>query len=195
MNSTKRLSSAAGFSLVDTLITVTLVSIVAGMAVAYLRDMTESMRLGQGAREVERELQTARLRAVASNRPIRVRFNCPTAGEYRMVEVIGSSTAPAAADGATNRCQENVYPYPPNDRSALTTPNHDGPLRKLHSSLSFGSGTTNLEFEPNGMVKQDNGSSGAWPPLASTGTEIVIVKGDSVKKITVNNVGKIQIAQ
>jgi Tfp pilus assembly protein FimT len=195
VNSTKRLSSAAGFSLVDMLVTVTLVSIVAGMAVASLRNMTETMRLGQGAREVERELQTARLKAVTSNRPIRVRFNCPTAGSYRMVEVIGSSTIPAEADGATNRCQETVYPYPANDRNALTVPNHDGPMRKLHPSLSFGSGTKNLEFEPNGTVKQDDGSAGGWPRLASTGTEIVIVKGSSVKKITVNNVGKIQIAQ
>ena len=172
---------------------ITLIGILSGMAVAYFRDMTDSMRLNTGAREVERELQTARLRAVATNRPIRVRFNCPTAGEYRMVELIGSTRVPVAADTAANRCQQTVYPFPAGDANPMTLPNHDGPTRQLHQSLSFGAVQT-LEFWPNGTVHADNGIAGVeWPELPPVGTAITIIKGNATKTITVNGLGKITL--
>ncbi len=173
-------------------VVVALICVMSAMATISLRDMTESMRLSQGAREVERELQTARLKAVTSNRPIRVRFNCPSAGKYRMVELIGSTYVPVAADDAANRCQESAYPYPAADRNPITLPNLDGPARSLHSSLSFGAAQT-LEFWPNGTVHADTGVAGAWPELPTTGTEIHVVKGQDIKKITVNGLGKIQL--
>ena len=37
----------------------------------------DGMRLGVSARDVERELQFARLKAVSTNRPMRIRFNAP----------------------------------------------------------------------------------------------------------------------
>ena len=178
--------------MVDMVVVVTLVAIMGGIALASFKDVTESMRLSQGAREVERELQTARLKAVTSNRPIRVRFNCPTAGKYRMVELIGSTNVPVAEDGAANRCQESAYPYPAADRNPITLPNLDGPARTLHSSLSFGA-TKTLEFWPNGTVHADTGVAGAWPQLDVNGTAITVVKGSTVKTITVNGLGKIQL--
>ena len=42
-----------------------------------MKDMTENIKLNQAARLVEREMQDARLKAVSSNRLIRVRMNCP----------------------------------------------------------------------------------------------------------------------
>jgi type II secretory pathway pseudopilin PulG len=194
VNSIKQLQSQAGFTLVDMVVTVTLVCIIGGIAMASLKDVSDSMRLGQGAREVERELQTARLKAVSSNRPIRVRFNCPSAGKYRMVELIGASNVPVAADSADNRCQDSVYPYPAADRNPMTLPNLDGPPRSLHSSLSFGA-TKTLEFWPNGTVHADpgTGATGAWPELPPAGTSITVVKGSATKTITVNGLGKIQL--
>ena len=47
------------------------------MAVPALSAFGERMKLGQGQREVERELQMARLKAVTANRRMRVLFNCP----------------------------------------------------------------------------------------------------------------------
>jgi Tfp pilus assembly protein FimT len=192
VNRNKHLSSAAGFTLIDMVVVVGLIAVMSAMATVSLRDMSESMRLSQGAREVERELQTARLKAVSSNRPVRVRFNCPTAGKYRMVELIGSTNVPVAEDGAANRCQESVYPFPAADRNPVTLPNLDGPLRSLHSSLSFGAFQT-LEFWPNGTVHADTGVAGAWPELPTTGTAITVVKGTTTKTITVNGLGKIQL--
>jgi prepilin-type N-terminal cleavage/methylation domain-containing protein len=193
----RRYVSEAGFTLIELLGVVTVFAIVAGMAVPALKDMVDGMRLGQAAREVERELQTARLKAVTSSRPIRVRFNCPTSGKYRMVELIGTPTANKAEDTPLSRCQETAYPAGPTDNNPLTVPNHDGPTRELHPSVAFGAAQT-LEFWPDGSVHSDPtgnpptaGSS--WPVLPGGGTAITLTKSGTIKTITVNGLGKIQL--
>ena len=62
--------------------------------------------------EVERELQQARMLAVQTNQPMRMQFNCPSPGQYRVVELIGTSSVPAAGDGAADRCALTSYPFP-----------------------------------------------------------------------------------
>lgn len=189
-----RQAANAGFSLVDMLMAVTVVGIVAAMATPVMNDLVDGMRLGQGAREISNELQTARLKAVTSNRPIRVRFNCPVAGQYRMVELIGSPAAPAAADTAANRCQDTVYPSPPVDANPLTRPNHDGPVRRLPPNVTFGAIST-LEFWPDGSVHRQAAAELPWDTVPPAGTAITVVKAGKVKSITVNGVGKVQLAQ
>lgn len=187
-----RVGSDAGFTLIDVLVILAILSTVMAMAVPTLRDMTDAMRLAQGAREVERELQTARLKAVTSNRAMRVRFNCPSAGEYRMVELLGTPSTPLAADTAADRCSQATYPYPA-DFNPITLPNHDGPVQRLPRTLTFGANQT-LEFWPDGSVHASSGTGTTpWLPLASTGTAITVVKGALTKSVTVNGLGKIQI--
>ena len=186
--------SAAGFTLIDIMVTIAIFAIIVGMAVPALTDVADSLRLGQATRDVERELQTARLKAVTSNRPIRVRFNCPIAGEYRMVELIGTPAAPAGADTANNRCQESAYPTG-GDVNPLTRPNHDGPTRRLPTTVTFGAAPT-LEFWPDGSVHQQSGATLPWPVVpANVGTAVTLVKNTTIARITVNGLGKIQIAQ
>ena len=183
----------AGFTLVEMMMTVTVFAILAGAAVPQFADMTGSMRLRQGIREVERELQAARLKAVSSNRAIRVRFNCPSAGFYRTVELIGTPSVPDEDDDAGDRCQTIPYPFPADDENRLTLPNHDGPVRQLHPSLTFGAADT-LEFWPDGSIHQaDESGDTPWASIPSTGTAITIVKGELVGTITVNGLGKIQV--
>src|SRR6266850_553292 len=123
--------SRAGFTLIDTLVTVAVLAVIMAAAVPTVMNVTESMKLGQAQRDVEVELNSARLTAVSSNRPMRVRFNCPAAGQYRMVELIGSPSKPDANDSASDRCSATKYKLPANDRSPITRPNHDGPVRYL----------------------------------------------------------------
>jgi Tfp pilus assembly protein FimT len=94
----RRLASAAGFSLVDILGVLAIIATVSAMAVPQVSSGLDSMRLGMSLRDVERELQFARLKAVTANRPMRVRFDCPAAGSIRVVEVIGTSAVPDAND-------------------------------------------------------------------------------------------------
>ena len=122
-----QLNQEHGVSLIDMMVAVAVMAVIMAGAVPQLRDVAGSMKLGSSLRDVERELQTARLKAVTSNRPIRVRFNCPATGQFRMVELIGSPSAPAAQDSALPgvRCSETNYPSPPADTNPLTRPNHE----------------------------------------------------------------------
>jgi len=180
--------SETGFTLIDVLITIAVIGTLAAVAVPALANVTERMKLGQGQREVERELQAARLKAVTANRRMRVRFNCPSARQYRMVEVIGT-----ASDDAANRCSETAYPAVPPDNNPLTRPNHDGPIRNLPKDVSFGAAAA-LEFAPDGTVKYLNAGSYIDVPDPD-GTAITLTKTGSidVAKITVNHLGKIQL--
>src|SRR6266513_1334109 len=91
-----------GFSLVDLMATLAIIGTIAAIGVPLVTDAVESQRLGIELRNVEREIQIARLAAVTTNRPIRVRFNCPSAGYYRRVELIGSVDSPSLGDDADN---------------------------------------------------------------------------------------------
>jgi Tfp pilus assembly protein FimT len=185
-------STTGGFTLVDVICTIAVFALLAGISVPAFRSVTEGYKLGQTLREVERELQTARLKSVTANRPMRVRFNCPAAGQYRMVELIGTPSVPAAADDAANRCQESTYPSPAGDNNPLTRPNHDGPMRRLPTGITFGTANT-LEFWPDGSVHQQNGATLPWPVVGVAGTSVTVVKSTETKRIDINGVGKITL--
>ncbi len=174
--------------------TVSVLGILVGISVPAFQNLTEGYKLGQTVREVERELQGARLKAVTANRPIRIRFDCPAAGQYRAVELIGTPSVPAAADSAANRCQETTYPTPAADNNPLTRPNHDGPMRRLPTGITFSAANT-LEFWPDGTVHQEQGATLPWPVVAAAGTSITLAKGTVTKRIDVNGVGKVTLVR
>ena len=184
------LRTERGFSLLEILIVVGLIGIVSGIAVPTLTAAADRMKLGQTAREVERELQTAKARAVGKRRPIRVRFNCPTIGEYRLVELIGTPAVPVAADSAADRCSEAAYPFPAPDLDAVTRPNLDGPLRRLEPTVTFAIAPT-IEFWPDGTAHHDTGAGDPWPMIPVVGVNIRLAREGAISTITVNGLGKV----
>jgi Tfp pilus assembly protein FimT len=186
--------SQSGFTLNDMVVAIAVVGILSAIGLPTMVGAIDRMRLGQSAREVERELQLARSRAVAKGRPIRVRFNCPTAGEYRIVELIGSPASPATADTASNRCSETAYPYPASDDDPSTRPNLDGPIRHLDKAVTFSSVQT-LEFWPDGTTHHDSVSSDVnpWPLIPVTGITISLAHQGKTSAISINGLGKIQL--
>jgi len=155
------------------------------------------------ARSVERQLQSARMKAVSTNRPMRVRFNCPVAGQYRMVELIGTPSAPAAADdaAAATRCSATGYPYPDVTSGVFDLPNNDGPVQTLDRDVTFVAVQT-IEFWSDGTAHVDQGSGTPWPVIPSddpveitlrltTGTSAQ--QAESLKTIEVNGLGRIRI--
>jgi Tfp pilus assembly protein FimT len=179
------LHDAAGFSLMDQIAVVAVFATLSAIAVPAIMSGFENQRLGVELRSVERELQTARLSAVSSNRPIRIRFNCPETSAYRRVELLGTVNKPDANDADTQAITRCNYPGP--DRNPLTRPNHDGPIQRLHSTVSFAA-VEALEFWPNGTVH----TPGTLTPLGAPVT-LTLSKGSSTKSITVNGLGKIRI--
>ena len=186
--------SDSGFSLVEVLVVVALVGIMSVVGLPLLGGMRNSIELGEAARQVERELQSARMTAVSANQPMRVMFNCPNTGDYRMVELIGTPSVPAAADGTIGRCSTTTYPFPAPDNNPVSRPNNDGPLRTLSSNVTFTTVTT-IEFWPDGTAHTNTGGTNPWPPIAAPGTYIVLTRGTVTKSILVNGVGKIQLVQ
>ena len=184
-----------GFTLIDMVVTMAVLGIMAAAAVPELIDVTRQMKLGQGQREVLMEMNGARLTAVTANRPMRIRFNCPKAGQYRVVELIGTPSSPAVDDSAADRCSDTKWRYPANDNEPVTRPNHDGAVRTLPSGVTFSASVT-LEFWPDGTVHKDVGSGNPWPVLDSTTGATIKVRRDTIEKIiSVNGLGKIQLVQ
>jgi prepilin-type N-terminal cleavage/methylation domain-containing protein len=184
--SNMRIHDDRGLTLIELMVWMALFTILAGMAVPGLTNVNDGIRLGNSARAIERDLQAARLKAVSANRPMRVKFNCPTAGTFRILEVVGS-----AVDTAADRCNATKYPYPAADNNPLSVPNHDGPVQRLDLNVSFGAIPT-LEFQPDGSVLQVDGV-GATSPLPAGGSAITVTKQTKVMVITVNSLGKIQL--
>jgi type II secretory pathway pseudopilin PulG len=184
--------SAAGFTLVDTLLAVTVFGIVSAVAVPSMSGAVDQMRLRIAARDVEQELQSARFLAVSSNRPVRVRFNCPDVGQYRVVELIGSPASPDALDDQLARCGTDTFPYPAGDSDPLTRPNLDGPLRRLPEGVTFVSAQT-VEFWPDGTAHASSGGDAPWPKIAADGVAVSITKDSETRAVEVNGRGKIRI--
>jgi prepilin-type N-terminal cleavage/methylation domain-containing protein len=183
-----------GFTLIDMMVAISLMAILAAAAVPQLVNVADSMKLGQAQRDVDVELSQARLLAVSANRPIRIRFNCPVVGQYRITELIGSPSVPDANDTANDRCSDAKWPYPANDSDPATRPNHDGPVRYLPNGVTFGSAPT-LEFWANGTVHKQAAGENPWAQVDVAGTAVTVVRGTTVKTVTVNGLGKIQLVQ
>ena len=170
--------------MVDLLLVIALVSTIAGIAVPTATSAADLMRLGSATREVERELQSARLRAVSTNRELAVRLNCPAAGQLRVVEITGVATT----DRAANRCDENRFPYPGPRDTDPATPAVDGPVRRLHSSITLSG--SDLLFSPDGTTQQ---ISGAQPTRIANPVALTVSKNLESSSILVNRLGKIAI--
>jgi len=182
----------SGFTLIELLMVTALVGILSVVGVPLLAQIGGAIALGEAARQVERELQSARMTAVSANHPVRVMFDCPVAGQYRMVELIGTPGVPAAGDGVVGRCSASTYPFPAPDNNPITRPNNDGALRTLAAQVTFTTATT-IEFWPDGSAHTNSGGINPWPPIASPGTNIVLTRSGKTRSILVNGIGKIQL--
>lgn len=180
-----------GFSAVELLVVIAVFFVIAAVATPAFMNVVDGMRLGQAAREVERELQDGRLRAVSTNRRIRVRTNCPVAGQYRIVQVTGT-----AADTDPLRCDDRNYPYNASNQNPVTKL-QDGQLKRLYSgvSVAFESPTTavGIEFHSNGAAFTVD--SGGATGTITTPAIVRLTKGTNIRRITINGLGKIQLLQ
>jgi prepilin-type N-terminal cleavage/methylation domain-containing protein len=172
-----------GFTVIEMLMVVAMIGVLAAIGLPIMKDMTAGIKLSEAARIVEREMQDARLKAVSSNRLIRVRTNCPATGYVRSVEVLGT-----AADNAGNRCLTTSYPFPPADTDIMTRPNFDGPVRVLPAGATVT--TVVVQFSPDGTAMSV--VNGVPTTLAVPMTVTISRQGKS-KTATVNNAGKVQL--
>jgi Tfp pilus assembly protein FimT len=155
-----------------------------GVAVPMSMRAIDSMRLSSATRDVERELQTARLKAVSKNRAMVLRMSCPAVGQYRIVELTGV----AATDTDPSRCSESLFPYPGPADTNPATPAFDGPIRYVHPTVSVAG--PDLLFRPNGTAALF--ANGVQTPVGS-GAAVTITRSGTTKSVQINGLGKIQI--
>jgi prepilin-type N-terminal cleavage/methylation domain-containing protein len=177
------LRSQRGYSLVELMMVIAIAGTLMAVGLPILTDLSEGTKLNAAVREVERELQSARLKSVTVNQTLRVRLNCPTDGYLRTVEYLGT-----AADSATNRCLESAYPFPVQDNDILTTPNYDGPVRLMPNGATVT--TAAVEFRSDGTAYDV--MSGVPLEIPDTLT-ITVTRNGKSKTVTVNGAGKIQL--
>lgn len=188
----QKIADVRGFTLTELMLTVAVAATLMAMAVPALNAVNNATKLSNAAQAVEREMQTARMRAVSNNTTLRFRTNCPAAGYYRIVEKIGLS-----ADTSTSRCNITTYPWPAPDTDLATTPNLDGALRQMLNDATVSDGW--FEFRPDGTayVVSSSGTgcatldaSGCASAIATTAT-ITITRSGQTKTVSVNALGKV----
>ncbi len=166
-----------GFSLIEIMFVVLLLGLLMAVTLPGATAASRRYNLIAATREVAAQVRLARLKAVTANRTIRVRFNCPAEGQYRVVEVVNN----AAIDDAADRCSSTTYPYPDPNPAAL--PNLDGPVMVLRGGITFG-GVQDLDIAPTGRV---TALTGAVPAT------IRVTNSHETQAVTVSATGRVQM--
>jgi prepilin-type N-terminal cleavage/methylation domain-containing protein len=177
-------TAARGFSLTELMLVVSVFTVMVTVAVPTTLNVNEALKLGSAVREFEREMQSARMKAVQTNRPIRVRFNCPVPGQYRRVEVMNS-----LLDTASDRCDQILFPSTRDGDPA--TPAYDGPLHYMPEGVMLVSDVDGVEFWPDGRAFQV--TSGAVQPIVADGLRLMVSKGTHYTSVAVNGLGRVDI--
>lgn len=116
--------STRGFTMFELLIVMALIAIFAAMGIPTLQESTRRNAVWTASETIGTQVRQARLKAISRNKSFRVRFNCPSTGQFRVLEVTGNSTI----DNHANRCtmqqtyDSGVYAMPVNVSYGTTPP-------------------------------------------------------------------------
>jgi type II secretion system protein H len=85
VNSARFSNRQAGFSIIELMVVVVIMTIVLAASIPALKQHTETVNLTKGSRELESSLKLARTRSVSTNNPVVVVFDID-AGTYLLFE-------------------------------------------------------------------------------------------------------------
>jgi prepilin-type N-terminal cleavage/methylation domain-containing protein len=152
-----------GYTLFELLVTMGLIGIVAAIGLPVMNDAIIRNRVWTGSETIGTQIRQARLLAITHNTRFRVRFNCPAAGEVRILVVTGNATI----DNSTTRCASQQT--------------YDSGVVAMPAGVLFGTVPT-LEVNGRGVYSAISGSV----PLT-----IDVSYGSSTRSLTVNSTGQI----
>ncbi len=175
----------AGFSLVDIMMVLAVGGILSAVAVPSIGGAMQRYRMNTATRTITTEIRAARFTAVAKNRTMRVRFNCPGPGQYRTIEVTGN----ALIDNAADRCSETAYPYP--DPNPAVAPNADGPAMWINQGAALGA-VQDLQISNRGRIQPLANCPAC--AVAAPPASIALTNGYETQTITVSASGMVSTA-
>ena len=100
----------------ELLVMVGIIGVVSAISIPYLSGSTSRNAVWTTSEQIGSQIRQARLKAITRNTRFRVRFDCPAAGQYRVLVVRGN----ALEDDAADRCDQ-VYQH---DSGIYTVPNN-----------------------------------------------------------------------
>lgn len=103
--------SNRGFSLIELLIVIGLIGVLGAAALPVLFDANNRNSVWTTSEQMGSQVRQARLKAITRNTSFQVRFNCPVAGQYRVLVVDGNIND-------ADRCTQ----YKTHDSGVYTTP-------------------------------------------------------------------------
>jgi len=131
--------STRGFTLFELLVAVALISILAAVGLPVMRESVIRNNVWTASEGIGAQVRQARLRAISRNQSFRVRFDCPAAGQMRVLIVTGD---PGIDDDA-NRC--NLYQE------------SDGGIFAMPVGVTYGDAVPTLTVNSRGMYTATGG--------------------------------------
>ena len=181
----KAARGAAGYSLVEVLLVTGIMAVVAAIAVPTVGAVMRRYALNNLSQQVAATIRSARYTAVAKNKVVRVRFNCPADDQYRMVEF----TTSGAIDDASDRCSASTYPYP--DADPMNPPNVDGPVIVVPPGTELGT-VADIEIDARGRLTPLTGCP-VCTPSGGTTASVILENGYESQTVTVDQTGQVNI--
>jgi Tfp pilus assembly protein FimT len=154
----------SGFTVIEVVVVSAVAMITIGLAAPALTGAMEHYQFNSDVQQLATTIRNARFKAVSTNTNMRVRLNCPSRGQMRVVQVTGN----AAIDNAADRCSTAAYPYPA--PAGSTTPN-DGPVLLMGSYINYPQNASSIEISTTGRMVPLTGCpncSAGSPPFVLT---------------------------
>jgi Tfp pilus assembly protein FimT len=179
-----KVGHAAGYTLVEVLMVGAVMTIVAAIAIPQVALALRRYALNNASQQVASTIRAARYAAVSKGTTLRIRFNCPATGQYRVVEV----TSLSAIDQDPARCSNTAYPFP--DPTAGMLPDNEGPVLLVPPGTEFGS-VEDMEISKEGRVTPLTGC----PACATTGGAVTLAleNGYETQATNIGQNGRIEV--
>src|SRR5215204_7303644 len=94
------MQSTRGFTLIELLIVVGMIGVLSAIALPGLTESSRRNTVWTSSELIGSQIRQARLKAISRNMSFRVRFDCPSVGQFRVLQVTGA----ALFDNGTTRC-------------------------------------------------------------------------------------------
>ena len=150
----------------ELLVTMGLIAVLSAIAIPVLSGSTARNSVWTASEQIGSQIRQARLKAISRNTRFRVRFNCPAAGQFRVLQVTGNATI----DSAVDRC--------------ATYQLYDSGIIQMPANVSYGATPPLLEVNGRGTFTSNTG-------IPTTITVTYTGNGTSSRSLAMSATGQI----